>query len=51
MGTAKQTRAIPTFEEQMGGTYQKIHKILGADNRNKDVREELNEILNEKPEN
>lgn len=42
---------LPTFEEEMQGNYRKIHKILGQDNRNKDVREELKTKLDEKPEN
>ena len=35
----------------MKGNYTKIHKILGQDNRNKDIREELKAKLGEKPEN
>ena len=35
----------------MGGTYKKIHKILGANNKNKDVRDKIKDKLNEKPEN
>ncbi len=52
-GQAEQTRAskLPTFEEEMNGTYKKIHKVLGEDHRNKDLREEVKGKLNEKPEN
>jgi len=35
----------------MEGNYQKIHKILAVNNKNKDVREEIKGHLNEKPEN
>ena len=26
------------YEEELGGTYKKIHKTLGTNNKNKDIR-------------
>ncbi|CDW75035.1 UNKNOWN [Stylonychia lemnae] len=45
------TQQLPSYEEQMDGNYKKIHKILAVNNKNKDVREEIKDHLNEKPEN
>eukprot|EP00347_Sterkiella_histriomuscorum_P017254 403350100 len=42
---------MPSYEEQMDGNYKKIHKILAVNNKNKDVREEIKDHLNERPEN
>ena len=35
----------------MQGTYKKIRKVLGGNNKNKDVRDKIRDKLNEKPEN
>ena len=42
---------IPSYEEQMDGNYKKIHKVLAVNNKNKDLREEIKDHLNERPEN
>ena len=40
-----------TYEDELNGTYNKIHKTLGTNNRNKDVRMRVREELDEKVEN
>ncbi len=35
----------------MNGNYRKIHKILGATNKNKDLRNEIKEHMDERIEN
>ena len=42
---------MPSFEEQLDGNYSKIHKMLAVNNKNKDLRENLKDHLNEKEEN
>ena len=40
-----------TYEDELGGTYNKIHKTLAQNNKNKDVRMQVREQLEEKLEN
>ena len=40
-----------TYEEELNGNYRKIHKVLGATNKNKDIRNEVKEHMDERVEN
>ena len=40
-----------SYEEELNGTYRKIHKVLGATNKNKDIRNEVKGQMNESIEN
>ncbi len=40
-----------TYEEELNGKYRKIHKVLGATNKNKDIRNQVKEQVDERIEN
>ena len=40
-----------TYEDELNGNYRKIHKILGATNKNKDIRTDVKEQMDERIEN
>ena len=40
-----------TYEDELNGVYRKIHKTLGSNNQNKDIRQIVKETLDEKLEN
>ena len=40
-----------TYEDELNGTYNKIHKTLAQNNKNKDVRMQVKEQLDERLEN
>ncbi len=39
------------YEEELNGEYRKIHKVLGATNKNKDLRNQVKEQVDERIEN
>ena len=40
-----------TYEDELNGNYRKIHKVLGATNKNKDIRNEVKQQMDERIEN
>ena len=40
-----------TYEDELNGTYKKISKTLAANNKNKDIRMQVREELDQKLEN
>ena len=40
-----------TYEDELNGTYKKIHKVLGSTNKNKDIREQIKGAIDERIEN
>ena len=40
-----------TYEDELNGNYRKIHKILGATNKNKDIRADVKDHMDERIEN
>ena len=40
-----------TYEDELNGQYNKIHKTLAQNNKNKDIRMQVREVLDEKVEN
>ena len=40
-----------TYEEELNGEYRKIHKVLGSVNKNKDIRAEVRNVVDERVEN
>ena len=40
-----------TYEDELNGEYRKIHKVLGATNKNKDLRTEVRATVDERIEN
>ena len=50
-GEAGKTQGPSTYEEELNGEYRKIHKVLGATNKNKDIRNQVKEQVDERIEN
>ena len=50
-GIATKPSGPSTYEDELNGEYRKLHKVLGATNKNKDLRDEVRAIIDDRIEN